>query len=194
MTDKASLAPDYFDDIYNANLDPWGFETRPYEAQKYEATLAALPKTKYNNALEIGCSIGVLTEKLAQRCNNLLSVDVAAKALDVAKKRCEKLPQVHFELMRLPQQFPDDKFDLILVSEVGYYWSWEDLRRAQQLIIDHLMPGGNLLLIHWTPFVPDYPLTGDEVHDAFLNETTADLQHKQGSRADTYRLDVFERK
>jgi hypothetical protein len=97
--------------------------------------------------------------------------------------------------MNVPTAFPSERFDLILVSEVGYYWGWENLAIAQELIVEHLEPGGHLLLVHWTPFVDDYPLTGDEVHDAFLAGAAAGngLRHLVGSRRETYRLDLFER-
>ena len=65
----ASLPATYFDDVYRANEDPWAFATSPYERAKYEATMAALPNERYANAFEIGCSIGVLSEMLARRCN-----------------------------------------------------------------------------------------------------------------------------
>ena len=60
-----SLPQSYFDRIYQQNPDPWNFETSPYEAEKYRRTLAALPRKRYMRALEIGCSIGVLTSQLA---------------------------------------------------------------------------------------------------------------------------------
>jgi len=194
--DKQSLPPSYFDDVYGANLDPWGFETSPYERDKYTATLAALPRTRYRRAFEIGCSIGVLTERLAPRCDSLLSVDVSAAALARARERCRDLPGVTFRLMRVPEEFPDGAFNLILVSEVGYYWSRDDLARARRLIVARLEHGGHLLLVHWTPYVPDYPLTGDEVHDSFLAyaaQAGSGLRHLRGDRAAQYRLDLFER-
>jgi SAM-dependent methyltransferase len=190
-----ALEPGYFERVYAESDDPWGFATRPYEAAKYQATLAALPRDRYRSAFEIGCSIGVLTERLAARCDHLLAVDVAEKALAQARARCRHLPQVRFERMEVPTSFPVECFDLILVSEVGYYWGWENLSTAQQRIVEHLQPGGHLLLVHWTPFVDDYPLTGDEVHDAFLAGAAAGngLRHLVGSRRETYRLDLFER-
>ena len=39
-----TLPPEYFDHVYQANRDPWNFETSPYERAKYAATLAALPR------------------------------------------------------------------------------------------------------------------------------------------------------
>jgi SAM-dependent methyltransferase len=195
MGEQRSLPPAYFDQMYAASDDPWGFETRPYEAAKYAATLDALPRNRYRSAFEIGCSIGVLTERLAGRCDRLLAVDVAERALEQARARCRNRPQVLFRHMAVPGAFPDERFDLILVSEVGYYWGGGDLAIAQRLIVEHLEPGGQLLLVHWTPFVEDYPLTGDEVHEAFLTSAASwnGLRHSVGSRHETYRLDLFER-
>ena len=191
----ASLPTTYFDDVYRANNDPWAFETSPYERDKYAATLAALPQERYTNAFEIGCSIGVLSEMLAQRCDHLLAVDASELPLEAARKRLEPYSQVTVRQMSIPDTFPDGQFDLILLSEVGYYLVLDDLKRLRQKLLDHLTPGGHLLLVHWTPFVPDYPLTGDQVHEQFLNIAGEGkpLTHVLGQRADTYRLDLFQK-
>ena len=189
-----SLPPGYFDDVYRAKPDPWDFASSPYEAAKYDRTLAALPNARYRNAFEAGCSIGVLTARLAPRCDALLSIDVSEQALAQARGRCAGLPQVRFERRYLPDEFPDGPFDLILVSEVGYYLSLPDLRRLREQCVSQLTPHGHLLLVHWTPLVHDYPLTGDTVHEEFLAATRdAPLLHKSGQRAERYRLDLFER-
>lgn len=188
-----TLPPSYFDDVYRANDDPWNFETSPYEQAKYAATLAALPETGYDTAFEIGCSLGVLTEQLAPRCGHLLAVDIAAAPLERARQRCAHLSQVTFQLLRVPEEFPQEKFNLILVSEVGYYWSPDDLRQASERIIEALRPGGHLVLVHWTPPVHDYPLTGDDVHEFFLRQAGPEgpLHHVSGQRHAQYRLDVL---
>lgn len=188
---RPSLAPAYFEALYRDNIDPWGFETSAYEDAKYTATLDALPRPRYRSAFEIGCSIGVLTARLARRCDALLSVDVCEQALHRAHERCSDQPQVSFERLRVPERYPERLFDLTLVSEVGYYWSWSDLESARQQILTHLETGGHLLLVHWTLFAVDYPLTGDEVHDAFLDR--GELKHQFGQRHEQYRLDLFEK-
>jgi SAM-dependent methyltransferase len=193
-----SLPPSFFEAIYAEAPDPWSFATSPYEAAKYAATVAALPRAHYGSALEIGCSIGVLTEQLAARCDALLSIDVAERALSQARERCVHLPQVRFKRLQVPAAFPEGSFDLIIVSEVGYYWSMADLRRARDLIVEHLVPGGHLLLVHWTVEVAEYPISGDAVHEAFFERAgerdDADLRHLRGWRELTYRLDTFERR
>ena len=191
--DTASLQPDYFNNMYAANIDPWDFETSEYEAKKYAATIAALPKETYRAGFEIGGSIGVLTQKLAARCQSLLSIDVSEQAQARAKERCQDLSHVAFEVMQVPHQYPERTFDLTLVSEVGYYWGQEDLQMAQQKIADHLEPKGHLLLVHWTPYVDDYPLTGDEVHEAFLQSVGTTYRSLISRREERYRLDLLER-
>ena len=192
---QPSLTPAYFDSLYSTDADPWKFQTSAYEAEKYAATLAALPKARYRSALEIGGSIGVLTEKLAARCDSLLSVDVSEMAQQQAIDRCRSLSHVRFQLMQVPHAYPQEQFDLTVLSEVGYYWCWEDLKQAQQLIVQHLEPGGHLLLVHWTPYAAYYdnPLSGDEVHESFLALPSTQMKHLTGNRADKYRLDLFER-
>ena len=191
-----TLSPGYFDDVYRASEDPWAFASSPYEREKYAVTLAALSKLRYERAFEIGCSIGVLTAQLALRCRQLLSVDVSEAALAKARQRCAGLPQVVLRKMQVPSDFPNGQFDLILVSEVGYYWAPADLARAADLMLAALPAGAQLLLVHWTPAVPDYPLTGDEVHEFFLQKATPDglLAHLHGHRAEKYRLDLFEKR
>ncbi len=53
------LEPAYFDQMYAASADPWGFTSRWYEKRKYALTLAMLPRERYADAFEPGCSIGV---------------------------------------------------------------------------------------------------------------------------------------
>jgi SAM-dependent methyltransferase len=191
-----TLPPEYFNHVYQANRDPWNFETSPYEREKYATTLTALPRPNYAEAFEIGCSLGVLTAQLAPRCGHLLSVDVSEAALAQARTRCVGLPQVEIRQLRVPEEFPNQSFDLIVLSEVGYYWSPADLGRAADLLIAGLNPGGQILLVHWTPPVHDYPLTGDDVHEFFLAKTTESgpLCHLTGQRHETYRLDLLEKR
>ncbi len=186
---KNSLPADYFSHVYNNSNDPWNFETSPYEKAKYEATIAALPKQQYNKALELGCSIGVLTAMLAKCCSHLLATDISDAPLQKARQRLKDEPHVSFVQAAIPADYPHEKFDLVVMSEVGYYLSKEDLEKAKEKIIDSLEKGGDLMMVHWLPVVPDYPLTGDEVHDLFLHDKH--LRHLFGKREEKYRLDVL---
>lgn len=190
---KKSLAPEYFEKVYEASDDPWNFTSSEYETEKYAATLKALPREKYDSAFEIGCSIGVLTAQLAGRCKNLLSVDVSKKALDQAKKRCENLPNIRFQIMDISKEFPDDKFDLVLVSEVGYYLSPTNWQKLMRNIFKNLTANGQVALVHWTPFVEDYPQTGDEIHASFAEFAENRFKRIENIRKGKYLLDIWEK-
>ena len=192
-SNPASLTSDFFEALYQQNSDPWQFETSEYEAQKYTATLAALPHPLYQSGFEIGGSIGILTEQLAHRCRSLLSVDVSTIAQSQAIKRCAHLTNIDFQMMSVPQEFPDKSFDLIVLSEVGYYWCREDLEKAQNLMLDRLKPQGHLLLVHWIVDARVLPLTGNQVHDKFLELVPTRLKQLKSLSTTEYRLDLFEK-
>lgn len=193
MEEKKSLGTDYFQKVYAANDDPWDFETSEYEAGKYAATLQALPRSMYDNALEIGCSIGVLTKLLAKRCKQLLATDVSEQALKQARERCKDLKNVTFQKAGFPKDLPADKFDLIMVSEVAYYLSPSDWEYGMNLLYTLLQPSANIVLVHWLPEVHDYPQTGDEVHDSFAKFMNGQMKNVFNSRAENYRIDVWEK-
>lgn len=195
MSASETLPPGYFDGVYAASADPWQFATSDYERAKYAATLAALPRPHFESAFEIGCSIGVLTGLLAQRCSDLLAVDVSDAALQTARQYLHAQSNVRLQKMVVPHDFPAGDFDLVMLSEVGYYWSRTDLALAAQRITLALRPGAALVLVHWTPPVHDYPLTGDAVHEYFmgLSGDQQPLRHLDASRHASYRIDVFEK-
>jgi SAM-dependent methyltransferase len=164
MTVTTTLAGPYFDSMYAASRDPWGFESRWYERRKYAISLAILPAERYHAAFEPGCSIGVLTEQLAARCDHVLAGDGAEAAVRAASERTSGLPQVQVERLVLPGDWPGGTFDLIVLSELLYYLSDADLARVLDNAVAALRPGGTLLAVHWRHPVSEYPRGGDDVH------------------------------
>ncbi|WP_336492371.1 SAM-dependent methyltransferase [Methylobacterium nigriterrae] len=187
---RGSLPAAYFADLYAADPDPWRFATSAYERAKYAATLAALPRARYGAALEVGCSIGVLTRALAPRCDALLALDVAEAALDQARRRCADMPQIRFAPCRVPADWPAGRFDLILLSEVVYYLDAADVGRLAERVRTALGPGGDVVLVHWTGET-DYPLGGDEAAELFLARAAPFAEICRQSRSERYRLDVL---
>ncbi len=185
---EGSLAPGYFDRLYAADPDPWRFASSDYERAKYEATLAALARDTYGEALEIGCSIGVLTRQIAPRCKKLLALDVAEKALDQARKRCVDLAHVSFAKMQVPAEWPAGEYHLILLSEVVYYLDKHDIGRLAEKVA--AASRGDVVLVHWLGST-DYPMSGDEAADLFIRCSADRLRVLHQSRTDQYRLDVL---
>jgi SAM-dependent methyltransferase len=191
-TSTRTLSPAYFDAVYAADPDPWRFASSPYEKNKYEATIAALPKPGYVSAFEVGCSIGVLTRELAPRCGSLLAVDVTPSPLAAAKRRCADLPSVRFEQMFVPRQWPAGVFDLILFSEVIYYLGKLDVAGLATKAGQALAPNGNIVLVHWTEET-DYPLSGDEASELFINLVAPAAKVVRQERRQFFRIDVLSR-
>ena len=191
-----SLPARYFDELYGRapDGDPWRFAASPYEAAKYAATLDDVPRPRYGSALEVGCSIGVFTRLLADRVDHLLAVDIAPAAVDRARDRCRDRPHVDFACSNLLDAVPRGPFDLITLAEVGYYWAPADFDRTFARLAGELAPGGQMILVHWRPAVPDYPMTGDEVHDRAAGQADGlGLVHRGGRVEVEYRVDLWER-
>jgi SAM-dependent methyltransferase len=159
-----TLGAGYFDGMYAAAADPWGFEDRWYERRKYAISLTQLPAERYRAAFEPGCSIGVLTRMLAPRCGTLLACDLAAAAVTAAAERTRDLPQVRLEQRDIPGHWPSGRFDLIVLSEILYYFGDHDLEQVLKHAAACLEPDGTLLAVHWRHRVAEYPRTGDDVH------------------------------
>jgi SAM-dependent methyltransferase len=164
-----TLGPHYFDQMYAAADDPWGFTSRWYEKRKYALTLAMLPAERHARAFEMGCSIGVLTRQLADRCDDLLACDIAKAAVDAAARRTAGWPNVRVEQRALPEQWPEGEFDLIVASEILYYFGGDDLLNVIELCQSSLKPGGTLFAAHWRHPVAEYPRSGDSVHQALAS-------------------------
>ena len=189
---RPTLKPDHFDALYAIDPDPWNFAASPYERAKYTLTLDAIPKLRSRSALEVGCSIGVLTRQLASRCDSLLAVDTAPAPLVEARRRCADLPGVRFGQMFVPEQWPDEVFDLILLSEVVYYMSREDVGRLAASVTGSLAPDGSVILVHWTG-PTDYPLSGDEAVNVFIEHLGSGWIVKRADRYAEFRLDILSR-
>ena len=187
-----TIRPDYFEGLYAADPDPWRFATSDYEQGKYAATIAALPQRRFGAALEVGCSIGVLTRQLATRCDDLLALDVAEAALAQARARCgpEQCPGVRFERRVVPDEWPDGRFDLIMFSEVLYYLDAAGIRATAAKAMAALNPGGSIVLVHYLGGT-DYPSTGDEAAAWFIE--ACGLTPAFAAREPLYRLDRLDR-
>ncbi|MFN2556534.1 MAG: SAM-dependent methyltransferase [Nitriliruptorales bacterium] len=162
-TATATVPPSYFEDLYARQSDPWGFAHRWYERRKYDQTLAALPRQHYRRGFEPGCSIGVLSEDLAARCDRLLCADVAEAALHQARQRLRGQPHVDFERMTIPADWPEGEFDLIVLSEVLCYLDDSDLSRTLDQAVTSLSADGTLVVVHHRARGA-LPQHGDGVH------------------------------
>ncbi|RAJ39990.1 nodulation protein S (NodS) [Kitasatospora sp. SolWspMP-SS2h] len=154
----------YFAGMYAEQDDPWRLAERWYERRKYALTLAALPEPRYRSAFEPGCSVGVLSALLAGRCDALLACDREERAVARARARLARAPHVRVEQRRLPDDWPDGAFDLVVLSELLYYFTAAGAADVLERAVHALEPGGTLLLVHWRHPVPDHARSAEAVH------------------------------
>lgn len=186
--------PAYFERIYTESDDPYGFDSKPLEQLKFARLLEVCGDGPFERALELGCAVGTFTELLAPRCRELVAVDISAAAVERAAERLAGFPGVRCEARNLPRDFPPGSFDLIVASDVLYYWTKADVEAAVERFASVLTPGGALVAAH---YVPPWGvlLTGDEAHDILRATTT--LQHVLEERIEfgrdrPYRVDRYE--
>jgi predicted O-methyltransferase YrrM len=179
--------------MYAASADPWDLATRWYEERKYAITLAMLPRQHYHHAFEPGCSIGTLTERLTDRCDRVTATDVASAALDGADRLLRedgRREQVTLLQRSIDQPWPPGNFDLVVLSEVGYYVRADTLREVLDRECRRLANGATVVAAHWRHPVDGYPISGDRA-----NEVIAAIPglHLIGSYRDAdVAIDVFD--
>lgn len=181
----------YFEQMYAADPDPWSFESRWYDRRKHSLTAAIVPRRRYRSGFEPGCSTGRLTELLAPYCERLLAVDAVRSAVATAAERLAARPHVTVERAEMPHDWPDATFDLIVLSELGYYFDDADLDTLLTRAVGSLEPGGDLVAVHWRWPVAEHVRSGDEVHTA-LAARSGLARTAEHVEAD-FRLEVYSR-
>ena len=189
-TPKASEA-EFFEAKYKERADPWDFASSHYELQRYDAIVAALNHRYYKRAFEPGCSVGVLTERLASVCDRVVAIDFSVTAVAQAAARCSRYPGVEVHCAPFTDYLPADGFDLIVLSEIGYYFQPKEWRAVTSAIVEAMDTGSTLLAAHWLGHSKDHQMNGDEVHAILSGH--AQLRLELAERHASFRIDRWVR-
>ena len=164
------------EEVHRDAEDPWGVDSRWYEQRKRDLLLAALPRVHFELVLEVGCSTGALTAALSTRADHVLAVDSSETALEGARRRLAGEPRTEVARLDVPAEWPDDSFDLVVVSEVGYFLSPAALERLVTRVAGSLMPDGVVVLCHWRHRVEGWVMDAERVHAGFEDDRLPPLQ------------------
>ena len=186
-----ACAPEAFEQRYRTDQDPWRFATSAYERERYAVTIESLTRDRYANAFEPGCSIGELTALLAPLCDRLLATDVSPTAVEKARQRCGGYDNVRVECGDVRTTALDTPLDLIVLSELAYYFEPQQLEALCDRLAAALSVGGTLLAVHWLGESADHILHGDEAHEILLRRLP--LRHVVAKRYVGFRLDLWRR-
>jgi SAM-dependent methyltransferase len=184
----AATSDAYFDQAWAKSDDPWDHAGRFYETRKYDATVALLDRERFVRAFEPGCGIGLLTERLAKRCDVVEARDLHHRAVNATRTRCIDFPGVNVQVGAIPGDWPLGRFDLIVLSELLYYLDSEQLTAVRNRTAEAAVPGALLVLVHYRRPVLDHAIGGDAANEIFAND---DLWTPRGSYIDDdFRLDL----
>jgi LmbE family N-acetylglucosaminyl deacetylase len=175
--------PDHeLDRLHQRSADPWGVDSRWYEERKRALLLAMLPRPRFDRVLEVGCSTGALTEVLADRADHVLGVDRSPAALTAARRRLADRPGVELADMDLPTIWPEGVFDLVVVSEVGYFLSPAAADELAARTAASLAPDGVVVLCHWRHPVDGWVMDAADVHRRFERDDVPAVQARYADR------------
>jgi ubiquinone/menaquinone biosynthesis C-methylase UbiE len=105
--------------------------------------------------LEIGCGIGRMQAGLSPHVAEVHGIDISPKMIEVSRRRCAGLPNVHFSLSsgRDLADFPDERFDLVLAVDSFPYVHQagpEVVETYFQEVLRVLVPGGEFVILHYS--------------------------------------------
>lgn len=164
--------------LYDDTVDPFRFETNPYEAGKYAHTLRLLSTRSYGAALEVGAAEGIFTEMLAPLCESVVAIDVADAAVERAKERLARFDNVDVVLAALPARWPEGRWDLIVASDVLYYFPKDVLIGVAEEFGARLDPGGTLIAVHYLGHFGQ-SMGGHDVHDLLREHTGLEFEYEE---------------
>jgi SAM-dependent methyltransferase len=156
--------------------DPWASTSPQYQYQrrKYDALADLLPRRPYRRALDLGCGLGLFTERLALRADEVLGIDVSAVAVRCATDRTRSFGNVrlHQGDIRALEAKLDGRFDLVVVADTIYYLPPpirdETLKNLAARLARLLTPDGVLLLAnHYFPLPNKETRLTLRIHRAF---------------------------
>ncbi len=187
-----NIKANFFESLYQNNPDPWHFASSTYELNRYKRICEIVHHQKPSYVFEAGCSIGILTEQLAHLAEFVEAIDISSTATLAAQIRCCELRNVRIQWGSLGNYSIPSKADLIILSEIGYYFSREEWRNIIKNIATTCTPPFYLLASHWLGTSADHILSGDEVHSIIHSLGIFELKHSERNK--DFRLDYWVKK
>jgi SAM-dependent methyltransferase len=148
-----------FERLYATQKEPWTYSARAAEVLRHEhveETVRGL-RPRYDHILDIGCSVGQLTGRLAGLAPRVQGMDVSPTAIKRARERCEEAAErasgakTTFRFCigsSVDAPFGEERFDLVLMCDGLHSWRLTPEEQSCSLVQAHrmLVPGGYAIL------------------------------------------------
>lgn len=175
--------------MYDSGPDPWRIGEGFYEQRKRQILLDCLPEQRYASCFEPACGNGELSVLLAERCDRLLACDIASPAVDRAAARLARHSGVQVRRLTMPDDWPNERFDLIVLSEFGYYLPWRDWQAVASRTAGSLTGEWTVIACHWLPDFADRRIGTEALHLELGSRLPG--RHVLQLRDEDFWLDVF---
>lgn len=143
----------YFEQLYQAHGDPWDYR-QAAEQSKYRLTLDAARRWQPHprHVLDVGCSLGYLTEMLAGYAPAVDAFDISPTAVRITQDRCAAIrTTTRFDIRHgdaLAPSYHDGQFDVVFAGDVllGAFEGSKHAKQAVRAMLPLLSPGGILIV------------------------------------------------
>lgn len=129
------------------NDDLWG---RTESTADIDAAIALVRDRRYERCLDVGTGLGYYAERAALFCDDVVGMDISARAVAQARKKLAYLHNVSFRTGNLRTTLPQDSYDLIMLGDVLYYLGDvrfpEEFKGVIKNIRTALRRGGRILM------------------------------------------------
>jgi SAM-dependent methyltransferase len=153
-----SKTAEYYDLIYS-------FKDYPAEVDNLRAIISSQKRSNGKRLLDVACGTGMHMQYLGEHYE-LEGLDLDEELLALARIR---VPDALFHYGDMTDFDLDSRFDVVtcLFSSIGYVKTMDKLESAVSCIVQHLVPGGILIVEPW--FTPDVFMPGT-VHAMLIDE------------------------
>ena len=100
------------------------------------------------NVLEVGCGTGRFTKYLSSKVDKLLASDASPDMLNLAKKNCEGIKNINFELMQVDNiPVKNDTYDIVYgIRLINQLANKNTAKKGIKEMIRVTKPGGHVLI------------------------------------------------
>lgn len=139
-----------FEELHRSEQEPWMFGARAAEILRHEWIVEAAQRLTPERTLDVGCTVGQLTHRLAAALPGVSAIDVAPTAVQAARRTASNATFTAGSVTSLP--IASEAFDLVVAADGIYSWNLEPADRASAVreIRRVLRPGGHAIFTEHT--------------------------------------------
>jgi SAM-dependent methyltransferase len=151
-----------YEQFYQSQAEPWAYSERAAEILRHEYVANQVKAIherlgKKLVVLDLGCSLGHITERLHPYSSLVIGLDISITAVAKAKKRCQELleglvnPYEFVVASTLDLPFHENSFDVVIISD-GIY-EWFQTEKERKIAVDGIY---KILKINGIAIFTDY--------------------------------------